>query len=343
MKKHIEHVRHHAHKHHENHLRLKDLLGLPLKKEKIWSTFLVTFFMTLISITIYMNWGKVIDFLTPEPPKELPMVHGYQTGALGAKQIEKQASSEHKIHLTNIPSSGHLTGIKTSQAVGKKDEEKIEWSKSALKNTIWITNMLSHGQHLTKLKHSQTQALQKSILTTFYLGEKTISINSTLTSDTKILQKINNVLSVDIFYYLNQSANRADTLENHIKLLEILQKKCNERINDLGSKITFLKGNSESKEIEIKTSEETFFENLKLLNGESAENELGKFIGAEEKQVGIKAKIGAYTKLQEYYKFFMPRLETLTRTIKLNRGPLIAGVKVVEIQNMALPLIIQQK
>ena len=343
MKKHIEHIRHHANKHHENHLKLKDLLALPLKKEKMLSTFIVSFFITLISITLYMNWGNVINFFTPETPKELPKVHGYQTGAIGTYRIERQTSKENKNYLASIPSLGHSTGVKASQIIGENEENKVEWNKNTLENTIWITNMLSHGQHLTKLKNSSAQALQKSILTTFYLGEKTIDINSVLISDTKILEQISNALSVDIFQYLNQSTNRSNTLDEYIKLIEILSGKCDERINELESKIVFLSGNYRSQESEIKYSEEMFFENLRLLNGENAEDELGKFIGVREKQVEVKAKIGTYTKLQEYYKFFKPRLENLLKTIKLNRDPLIAGVKVVEIQNMALPLIIKEK
>ena len=56
----------------------------------------------------------------------------------------------------------------------------------------------------------------------------------------------------------------------------------------------------------------------------------------------VRAKIGAYQSLQDYYKFFRPTLENLITAIKANRDPLIAGVKVVEIQNMTLPLIIKQ-
>ena len=343
MKTHIKHVRHHAHKHDENHLRLKELLTLPLIKEKILSTFLVSFFITLISITIYMNWGKVINFFTPEAPRELPKVHGYQTGAIGTYKIEKQTSKEKKNYLSNVPSLGHLTGLKTSKIIGEDKENEVEWNKNTLENTVWITNMLSHGEHLTKLRQSSAQALQKSILTTFYLGEKTIDINSVLISDTEILKQIDNSLSVDIFQYLNQSTNRSDTLNEYIRLLEILEGKCNERISELESKITFLSGNYKSQESEVQYSEEAFFKNLKLLNGENAEDELAKFIGVREKQVDVRAKIGTYTKLQEYYKFFKPRIENLLKTIKLNRDALIAGVKVVEIQNMALPLIIKQK
>ena len=68
-----------------------------------------------------------------------------------------------------------------------------------------------------------------------------------------------------------------------------------------------------------------------------------KFIGLQTENTEVKAKLGAYKGLRGYYLFFQPRLENMINAIQVNRDPLIAGVKVVEIQNMTLPLIIRQK
>ena len=112
---------------------------------------------------------------------------------------------------------------------------------------------------------------------------------------------------------------------------------------DLQYKIDFLSANFQAKEQEIKLSEDTFFQNLQIFDGPNAEEDLGQFIGLQEAQVEIRAKIGAYRSLRDYYVFFQPRLENLITAIRVNRGPLIAGVKVVEIQNMTLPLIIRER
>ena len=101
--------------------------------------------------------------------------------------------------------------------------------------------------------------------------------------------------------------------------------------------------NSQSRELEISTSEDIFFQSLGIFDGPDAEIELGKFIGLQESQAEIRAKLGAYKSLRGYYAFFKPRLENLIIAIQANRGPLIAGVKVVEIQNMTLPLIIRER
>ncbi|MBU0578079.1 hypothetical protein KJ742_04770 [Patescibacteria group bacterium] len=349
----INHVRHHAHEHHKAHLRLKDLLSRPIYKERVWHIFVSTFVIVLATIIIFLNWGRVADFFTPAAPTEdsqtqqaeesgALLVHGFQSGVLSNYEVDYQITDSYRKYLSAIPSSGHLLGMQAVHLVGLKEEEKVEIQENALENSIWLTNMLSTGQHLTKMEQGRAMALQKSMLATFYLGEKTIDIDSTIQTDSQLLSQINNALAVDLFQYLNQSNNRADTLDNYINLLNIILEKTNERINDLESKINFLTANYGAQEQQIAYSEEVFFENLDMFNGPNAEDELSNFIGLQEAQVEVKAKIGAYQKLQDYYVFFQPKLENLITAIRANRDALIAGVKVVEIQNMTLPLIIRQ-
>ena len=274
----------------------------------------------------------------------LPQVHGFQSGILSMYKIENQIFNTHQKYITQIPTSGSLLGLHTSQLISREKENQIiKFEENSLKNSIWLTNKLSTGQHLTKLDQNRAKVLQKSILATFYFGEKTIDINSTLQNDSQILSQINNAISVDLFQFLNQSSNRADTLDGYIDLLEILLNKTDKRIIDLQSKINFLKTNFSLKEQRIKLSEDVFFENLKMFDGSEAEKDLAQFIGLQESQVEVRAKIGTYETLQGYYKFFQPKLNNLIKAIKVNRGPLIAGVKVIEIQNMSLPLIIKQR
>lgn len=338
----IHHIRHHAQKHQEAHLRLKELLQYPIKHERIWHIFVGTFFATLIIIITFMNWGRIINFFTPQLPADLPQVHGFHSGVLGNYKVDKQATDIYRRYIASIPPQGHLIGLETVQIIGTKEIEEIVFSEDSLVNSIWLTNMLSTGQHLTRLEQERAKSFQKSVLATYYLGEKTIDITSTLQTDSQLLSKMNNALSVDLFQYLNQSDSRADALSNYLNLLTILLEKCNQRINDIQSQINFLQANFASQEIQIERSEQVFFDNLKIFNGPNAEEELGKFIGVQEAQVEVRAKLGAYKGLQDYYKFFQPKLDNLITAIKANRDPLIAGVKVVEIQNMTLPLIIRQ-
>lgn len=346
MNKTPKHLQDHAKKHNEDHLRLKDLLSKynPVK-ERIGGIFIATFLIALFSLLIFRSWGSIVEALKPDSklPTQQVETHGAKTGALSVYKVEKQASRDYRDLLSSILTIGSVQATDTNMIFGQGRGEEMPKLGENLGNSVWTTNYLSTGQHLTKVMQKRAKGLQKSVLSTYYLGEKTIDINSTLQSDSKILSQIKNTLSVDLFQYLNQAIQRSDALDEYINLLKVLLSKTEERMADLQYKIDFLSANSQGREQEIRISESAFFENLQMFDGPNAEEGLAKFIGLRESQAEIRAKLGAYKSLQDYYGFFKPRLENMLATIQANRSALIAGVKVVEIQNMTLPLIIRQR
>jgi hypothetical protein len=343
----IRHVRQQAKKHHEAHERLKDLLNRILFKEKVWDVFAGGFVATIVTVIIFMNWGNIVSFFgsrgeeMPPAGQEVVMnYNGFRKGVIATYQINGQTADQYIRYVRQIDGQGHMTGVEAVAAIGKAEEKKEEIKREAFLSSIFLSTDLSKGNHLTALRQGG-RLLQKSILATFYLGAKTVDINSTLQTDSKLLSQISNTLSVDLFAYLNQSNDRATSLDNFLNLLETLLSSAQRRSAELQSKINFLSQNFDAQERTIQLTEDAFFQNLQIFEGENAEEELGRFIGLQQDQSEIKAKIGAYQGLKDYYGFFIPRLDNLIRAIRANRDPLIAGVKVVEIQNMTLPLIIR--
>ena len=346
-KKHIRHVRHHAKKHDEAHKSLKELLSRALHTEKVWDVFVGTFVVAVLSIALFFNWGNIVSFFgASDEIQEIAqeqaesMVHGFQSGVLAVYQINGQTADQYIRFIRQIPGGGYEKGLETATAIGQAQQAEAQERQDAFLGSVMLSTELSKGYHLTPVRTAKS--LQKSVLATYYLGEKTISIDSTLQTDARLLSQISNALSVDVFQYLNQSANRADALDNYLNLLETLNQKAIARSLDLASVVNFLQANFQSQEQVINVTEENFFANLEIFDGENAEEELSRFIGLEQEQSEVRAKMGAYNTLKDYYEFFLPRLDNLIRSIKANRGPLIAGVKVVEIQNMTLPLIIRE-
>lgn len=375
-RKSIKNIRHQAKKHEAAHKRLKDLLGRKLYVEKVLGLFILVFLMSVVTLLLFFNWSKITDFGTriitdffnkapqtqvhePEKPVTTLATHGFKTALLVNYQINGQTADQYIRRLRQIPNNGYEKGIKALQVIGGKQQTppknpstphsqtqtnqgvQDEVRQNAFADSIFLSTDLSKGKNLTPL--SSTQGLQKSILATFYLGEKTVDITSTVKTDASLLGKINNALSVDIFKYMNQSSDRADSLDNYLNLLNTLKDKASARSLDLASVINFLSNSLSSQEVAVGATEKNFFANLKIFEGNNAEKELSDFIGLQKGQSEIRAKIGAYKGLKDYYDFFLPKLDNLIRSIKANRDPLIAGVKVVEIQNMTLPLIIKQK
>ena len=353
-RKNIKHVRHHARKHEEAHSRLKELLSRALHIEKVWGIFVNTFVIAIVTIVLFFNWGNIKGFLTGSEPEAMPTgrqvpkqeetlktIHGFQSGVLATYQINGQTADQYVRFVRQIPGEGYAKGLEASQAIGSSQAEVAEVRQNAFLGSILLSTDLSKGYHLTNVR--KAMSLQKSILSTYYLGEKTINIDSTLQTDARLLSQISNTLSVDVFAYLNQADNRSDALDNYINLQKTLNTKAINRAQDLTSVINFLNANFQSQAITIKLTEDAFFKNLDIFDGENAEEELGNFIGLQKEQTEVKAKMGAYEGLRDYYEFFLPKLDNLIRSIKANRDPLIAGVKVVEIQNMTLPLIIRER
>jgi hypothetical protein len=347
VRKRFKQVRHQARKHEEAHNRLKELLRRRLFKEKVWDAFVGAFVITIITIVLFFNWGRITSFFggsEPEIPgntETLKTIHGFQSGVLATYQLNGQTADQYIRYIRQIPGGGYSIGMEAVNVVGKAKSQEVEVRQEALLSSITLVTNMSKGYHLTSVR--KAGSLQKSVPATYYLGEKTINISSTLQTDAALLGKINNALSVDVFAYLNQSESRADSLENYLNLLKTLNEKAKERSADLASVINFLTANFNAQNTTIGLTEDAFFANLKIFNGPNAEQELGNFIGLQQDQSEIKAKIGAYKGLKEYYDFFLPKLDNLIRAIDANRDPLIAGVKVVEVQNMTLPLIIKER
>lgn len=338
-----------AKKHHNNHERLKFLINSYYKKkENLVYIFIISFLLALSSILIYKNWNNIIikidNYKTNKEIIREIDTNGSKTGVLSVYKINKESNQKHYNLLNNLFIIGSVKAAESNTVLSRINNNKIkEFNANTLKNTIWLNNTLSKGQHLSKLNQNKTYALQKSLISNYYFGEKTIKINSILKKDLKILDQIINTLSVDLFKYLNQSANRADTLDSYVNLLEKLKNMSEQRIKDLESQINFLTNNSKNSEKKVSNYENEFFKNINNLDSDKADENLNKFTNLEEKQVNTKAKLGAYKTIQYRYSYYLPYINNLLKSIKANRDPLIAGVKVVEIQNMMLDLIIKEK
>jgi len=342
----IKNIHQYAKEHEKAHERLKKLVsGQNVIKEKVLPVFITAFIITLTSILIFRNWENITGLFNPwsSLPAEIIETEGVKTGVKSVYAVDKQASFDYRNLLSSILTVGSIKAAEGNSAFGHERGIKPATIGELLKNSVWLTNYFSTGQHLTKMEQGRAKALQKSILATYYLGEKTVDIDSALQTDAQILSNIKNALSVDLFQYLNQASNRSDALDEYLNLLKTLLSKTDQRITDLDSKMTFLKSNFTTRVQEVKTSESTFFQNLKIFEGSDAEEELKNFIGLKEGEVEIRAKYGAYTSLRDYYKYFKPKLETMVKAVNANRSALIAGVKVVEVQNMTLPLVIKEK
>lgn len=353
MLNHKEHIRRHAERHHERHLKLKELLKNMPPKEKVGGLFAATLVTAFLAMAVYSQWESIREAFTPPVAPPPPQTHGFKTGAIASLKIEKQANTAYENVLAKIPAAGGGDGVRTAALLGKKPEKtiglKIETGLTIeplgprVTPPVKTTHEIGGGQALTPLSYQKASVFQKSVLAVYYLGQRPADEVSPLQSDIQILGQLNNALSIDLFAYLNQSIDRSESLNSYLNLLDALLSKTDRRLSDLNAKIAFLEAGEVSQQNRTNTTETAFFDQLKNFDGPTAEKTLEEFINLQENSAESKARLGAYRGLRDYYNFFRTRLMTMTEAVKANRDALIAGVKVTEIQNMTLPLIIRDK
>ena len=351
-KKSIKHVRQHAKKHHQAHQNLKKAVNKPIYRESVFKLFATTFLIALASVIIFINWGNIVNqFKEINTRKSAPTqaeeieTNAYKDGIEFGYLINGQTINETIKKGIEAEEQGSQTDIKFLKDNETEDaeEKKATPSKNTqLMNSIVFSSSLGNGDHLTNGRSSAGNSLQKSIVTSYYLGQNSLGVNSILAKDLELLSKINNALAVNVFAYLNQSSNRADSLDNYLKLLETLNKTGQEQSIEIESQVNSLTSNFEAKERAITLKEEVFFRTIGAFDGRRADEELKAFIQLQKDQTETRAKIGAYQSIKDYYDFFLPNIDLLIRSINANRDPLIAGVRVVEIENMQLELIIEE-
>ena len=234
MKKHFRHVRHQAKAHHKAHRDLDELLKKDLFTEGVLGIFLSTLIITTSVLLILFNWHRLSDILSTDgvinrvevaeekPIKEAVIepfnaTQGAISGAVAVYETSRISEETYVDKLLNTPSETYEKGATESIKPPKSKPQLY----SSFNSATFLTNHLSEGGYVNSLRSGNI--FQRSILSTFYLGEKTTSVNSSLQADSRILSQINSALSVDVFAYLNQSVNRANSLDSYLNLLKTLQ------------------------------------------------------------------------------------------------------------------------
>lgn len=158
-------------------------------------------------------------------------------------------------------------------------------------------------------------------------------------------------------YYVNYLEKL--TLANQVKIADVLDSKLrrDEALDEFIAETTdlFERGNELRKEINVQVDdlkvstnslnpdksryEVDFFASLQDLEASKADELLNRFIEVTQKQVELKAKLAALTKLSEYYESVLVAMKMRLEAVQKNREALISGVTVTETPGVDLNLI----
>ncbi len=157
------------------------------------------------------------------------------------------------------------------------------------------------------------------------------------------LREIYYALTTNILSYLNSFPNpeKEEALENHISYLEKLDEEESKKISILETRITNLETNKKTEEKKLNELEKKFFYSFSRYKAKESEKTILEFINLSQKNTITKSYLNALKKIQEHHNLFHPKLIKRIKAIKANKEPLIKGIKVVEIEDIDLGLIIK--
>ena len=153
-------------------------------------------------------------------------------------------------------------------------------------------------------------------------------------------KRLQNAYETDINELLNQATDRRGRLNGHLALLG--------KFYVDGTLISFqiqqetdqIKVQYEEKKKVQQTHDSNFFDQIKSLNPQTAENLLADFINVSKEIVVLRARFKALQKVRSYYEFALPKLNARIKDIELNAEALILGLKVYDVKGSDLKLII---
>jgi len=157
------------------------------------------------------------------------------------------------------------------------------------------------------------------------------------------LNHMQELYKTDVYAMLDRGPNRDEVLLQHLDELKAVKEKGLQYQQQIGIDLDDLKVSYDSLNGEKNKSESDFFAALQDLQGQKSDTLLKQFIDVSQKQLALKARISALSKLVDYYKTALGRLDTRIEAIDKNRDALIQGIKVVDIPGADLDLIIRQK
>jgi hypothetical protein len=157
------------------------------------------------------------------------------------------------------------------------------------------------------------------------------------------LEHMQSLYKTDVYKLLDQTTKRDVALLKHIDELKVMKEKGLRIQEQIGINLDDLKISYESLNGEKNKGETDFFAALSDLQGQKSDTLLKQFIEVSQKQVALKARVAALSKLQAYYVTALARLDKRLEAIDKNRDPLIQGIRVVDVPGSDLDLIIREQ
>lgn len=161
-------------------------------------------------------------------------------------------------------------------------------------------------------------------------------------SHMEVLLKLQNAFATDIHQLLDNSRDREEALDVHLRELREIYQDSVDTQREVNEEKDRLKVQFNEVTTQKERLEKDFFVSLDKLEGNKSNDLLNSFIEVSKRQIELKAEYNALNKASKLFDIALANMDARIKDIEFNRNALIKGVQVVDIKGSDLDLIIQE-
>ncbi len=180
----------------------------------------------------------------------------------------------------------------------------------------------------------------KSLSIAFLLGTEMKRFQKRFIQQVDILRSMRNMVKTDLKAYLDQSRDRAKSLDDYANAMNDQKSEAVKVLSELESLIALFETEFHNNESTQAEYEQRFFLALQNYRGRESQELLEKFVMFGRDQVEVRAWFYALRSLRDSYKRVLAFMDKKIQDISLNRKALISGVQVVPVEGSDLNLVI---
>lgn len=156
------------------------------------------------------------------------------------------------------------------------------------------------------------------------------------------ISQVQNILSTNVNAVLDASSDRKVALDSLLQSFKNLLTATSENANFVKKEIITLRSNERALNDRVVASEKLFNADIAKFLPEKTAQELDEYMLIARDHSDAKARLGAMSKVDQYYQVAVVKLTARVRDIRDNQDALIKGVKVFDIKNSDIDIIIYE-
>lgn len=210
------------------------------------------------------------------------------------------------------------------------------------KNGINASSQIGIGADKLGNNLQGTSGFYNGLSAGFMVGEEgNLTGTNFIFDDVEAISEVSSLLGLDLLRLLNQSNERADTLASYREELSVQLRRVTERGGALDTQINALNaalGTSQQRQDQLQND---IFGNIDSKKPLESEQSLNDFLAAKSKTGELSTKVKVLQLIRSKYQLAQTLLQNKINFVTANQEPLVKGVRVVDIKDPDIQLIIK--